>query len=66
MYVSKAAMHYLLNTPSGTLVFPCDMIFNIPFIADLQALQRYRLLCTNIFAVIFIAVGILFMKLETP
>lgn len=50
---------------SGPSVFHCDIIFHIPFVVDLQALQRYRLLCTTIYAVIFMAVGILIMKLET-
>jgi hypothetical protein len=54
MYATRATFHSGLMTTPGALSFSCDMVMNIPFIADLtlirdnrQRLIDERVICSN-------------------
>jgi hypothetical protein len=42
IYALRTAIHSTLQASPGAIAFGRDMIFNIPFIADLQTIQRRR------------------------
>lgn len=42
MYATRALFNSSLNTTPGAMAFHCDMVMNIPFIADLQLIQEHR------------------------
>jgi hypothetical protein len=42
VFASQALLHSTLKTTPGGLAFHCDMIMDIPLIADLQTIQEHR------------------------